>query len=219
MANSNKSKQYHFIYKTTNLLNGKYYIGMHSTNNLNDGYLGSGKRLKYSVNKHGKENFRREILEFVNSREELILREQEIVSLDEIAKKECMNLKKGGDGGFNFTLKERQEISKIANQKQNFLRANNSEWSQKESEGRSKRMREEFSNGKRDKKKFSYDWYGKKHKEESKQKISESISGKQKGNLNSQYGTRWITKEGINKKIKKEEVDIFIEQGWIKGRT
>ena len=95
-----KEKKFHFIYKTTNLLSGKYYIGMHSTDSLEDGYLGSGKRLRYSINKHGAENHVREILEFVDSREELKKREKEIVSLDEIAKENCMNLTVGGGGGF-----------------------------------------------------------------------------------------------------------------------
>ena len=52
----NKIK-YHFLYKTTNLINNKYYYGMHSTYKLDDGYLGSGKRLRYSIRKYGKENF------------------------------------------------------------------------------------------------------------------------------------------------------------------
>ena len=66
-------KQYtlHYIYKTTNLLNGKYYIGMHSTFNINDGYLGSGKRLWYSINKYGKQNHKIEIIEFCDNRDEL----------------------------------------------------------------------------------------------------------------------------------------------------
>ena len=64
-----KEKKYHFIYKTTNVLSGRYYIGMHSTSNLDDGYLGSGNRLKLAVRKHGKENFIREILEYCESRE------------------------------------------------------------------------------------------------------------------------------------------------------
>jgi hypothetical protein len=72
---------------------------MHSTDELNDGYLGSGTLLKRSINKHGKENHSIEILEFVNSREELAAREREIITLQEIAKKECMNLKVGGSGG------------------------------------------------------------------------------------------------------------------------
>ena len=81
-----KQKQFHFIYKTTNLLSGKYYIGMHSTDNLDDGYLGSGRRLRYSINKYGKENHHREILEYCKTREELKSRETEIVNLNEIAK-------------------------------------------------------------------------------------------------------------------------------------
>ena len=94
-------KKYHFIYKTTNLLSGRYYVGMHSTDDLNDGYLGSGTLLRRSINKHGKDNHSIEILEFLNSREELAARERELISLEEIAKKECMNLKVGGNGGLS----------------------------------------------------------------------------------------------------------------------
>lgn len=54
------------IYKTTNLLNGKIYVGQHYTS-ADDGYLGSGKILKSAINKYGKENFIRETLEYCNS--------------------------------------------------------------------------------------------------------------------------------------------------------
>ena len=63
-------KKFHFIYKTTNLVNGKYYIGAHSTDNLNDGYLGSGVGISRAIKRYGAENFKRDILEFVNSEEE-----------------------------------------------------------------------------------------------------------------------------------------------------
>ena len=53
MSNINEKKKFHFIYKTTNLINSKYYIGMHSTSNLKDGYLGSGKYLRSSIKKYG----------------------------------------------------------------------------------------------------------------------------------------------------------------------
>jgi group I intron endonuclease len=49
------------IYKTTNLINGKIYIGQHMKNNSE--YLGSGKALKCAIKKYGKENFVRETLE------------------------------------------------------------------------------------------------------------------------------------------------------------
>ena len=82
MANINKNKKYHFIYKTTNLINSNFYIGIHSTSNLNDGYLGSGKRLKYSIKKNGIKNFKCKILEFLPDRESLVNREIELVNVD-----------------------------------------------------------------------------------------------------------------------------------------
>lgn len=90
---------YHFIYRTTNTITGKFYVGMHSTNDLADGYLGSGKRLKYSLNKYGKENHRIEILEFCKNRDELQLKEESIVNEELLSNPLCMNLCVGGIGG------------------------------------------------------------------------------------------------------------------------
>ena len=61
---------YHFIYKTTNTENGKFYYGIHSTENLNDGYLGSGLLIRTAISKYGKDNFTREIISFHDTREE-----------------------------------------------------------------------------------------------------------------------------------------------------
>ena len=59
-----KSSKYHYFYKITNLLNNHFYYGVHSTDNLEDGYMGSGKRLHYAYKKYGMENFNKEILKF-----------------------------------------------------------------------------------------------------------------------------------------------------------
>lgn len=70
-----RTHKFNYIYKTTNLINNKFYIGRHSTNNLKDGYLGSGQVLTNSIKKNGKNNFKCEILEYCDSLS--ILKERE----------------------------------------------------------------------------------------------------------------------------------------------
>ena len=89
---------YHLLYKTTNLLNNRFYIGVHSTRILEYGYLGSGKLLQYEIKKYGKENLKREILEYCDNRESLYLKEREIVDRNLLLNEQCLNLKYGGDG-------------------------------------------------------------------------------------------------------------------------
>jgi hypothetical protein len=117
---------YHFLYKTTNLINGKYYYGMHSTKKLDDGYLGSGKYLRRSINKYGIENFKIEILDFFENREDLCVAEKKLITETILFDINCMNLKPGGFGGFS---KEEQRINaEKSNTKQKILRENDIEW-------------------------------------------------------------------------------------------
>lgn len=195
-----KQKKYHFIYKTTNILSGKYYLGMHSTNNLEDGYLGSGRRLRYSINKYGKENHKREILEFCNSREELVLKEEYIVNLNEIAKVDCMNLRIGGTGGFS-SEEHRIQFHKAGQRVLKWKRENDETYIKNHSKCSSINMKKKRASGKIKPIIEYYNWTGNHHSTETKQKIGLTNSIKQKGIKNSQYGTCWITDEKINKKI------------------
>ena len=208
-----KEKKYHFIYKTTNLLNGKYYIGMHSTDNLNDGYMGSGKRLRYSINKHGVENHKKEVLEFFEDRKKLAIREREIITLNEIAKEECLNLCVGGQGGFineEGYKKGAKKMSEIISERKKTDIEFYKRWQKAVSNALKKRHKEG---------KIKYDTFtGKKHSQETKNKIGKLNKINQQGKKNSQFGTCWITKENINKKIKKEEIDLYLISGWSKGR-
>ena len=88
------------IYKTTNLFNGKFYIGQDSKNNPN--YLGSGTLLNKAIKKYGREHFVKEIIEYCESEEQLNSRE--IFWISEL--KPLYNIAKGGSGGdtrHNFT--------------------------------------------------------------------------------------------------------------------
>lgn len=88
----------HILYKTVNKINGKYYIGRHSTKRLNDGYLGSGTLLKKALKRYGRENFIFEILETFDSYELLIEAEKRLVD-DVLGDPDCYNLNVGGLGG------------------------------------------------------------------------------------------------------------------------
>ena len=190
-----KQKKYHYIYKTTNLINGKYYIGMHSTDNLNDGYIGSGKRLWYSINKYGKENFKCEILEFLPDRVTLKEREKELVNEDVLKDKMCLNIKIGGEGGNLGINGEHLGGDKFKAAHLYWETPENRERLKKRASENCKRLWKEgkFHN-------FNYDWTGKKHKEETKIKIGVANSINQKGERNSQYGKP--RSEETKKKIK-----------------
>lgn len=94
---------YYIIYETINLINGKSYIGYHSTKNLDDEYLGSGTALKLAIEKYGKENFARNILYVFPTKEEALNKEREIVNEEFIKKDNNYNLKYGGEGGWEHT--------------------------------------------------------------------------------------------------------------------
>ena len=210
-----KKITYHFLYKTTNLINNKYYYGVHSTQKLNDGYLGSGKYLRRSILKHGQENFKIEIIEFFDSKEKLFEKEKEIVNEELILDEKCMNLRTGGFGG--FSSKEQSENAKKSNAKQKWLKETDSVWYEKYCKNKKNALLKQYEDGTREKKYF-YNWEGKKHSDISKKKIGLQNSINQKGEKNSQFGTCWIIKENKCIKIKNDELSTFIKKGWRKGR-
>jgi hypothetical protein len=223
MSNFKSARKYHFIYKTTCLINGKYYIGMHSTNNLDDGYIGSGKRLRYSIQKYGIENFKCEILEFLSDRESLVNREKELVNEDILQDSNCMNIKLGGSGGFSYEDALRGSANAAA--------ANKKYWKDTEYRKKMLPIRKQHNNdpNRINKMKKSlhrrYKEYGmpgsfkgRLHTDATKMKMSKSKRGKGTNETNSQYGTCWITNDIENKKIKKDELINFVNNGWKLGR-
>ena len=102
------------IYLTTNLINGKKYIGKDEKNNPE--YLGSGIYLTRSINKHGKENFKKEIIEYCNTTEELNKKEIYWIDFHKACESDQFyNISKGGDGGNTlkgYSEEQKKEIHK-----------------------------------------------------------------------------------------------------------
>lgn len=88
-----------YIYMTTNLINGKKYIGKHK-GELNDSYLGSGTLLLRAIKKYGKENFKKEILYISKDEKENSIKEKEFIKkYNAVNREDFYNIHEGGDGG------------------------------------------------------------------------------------------------------------------------
>ena len=191
-----KEKNIHYIYKTTCVITGRWYVGMHSCYDINDGYMGSGVVLRRSIRKYGVENHVKEILEFLPTRETLILREREIVNKELIGDGKCMNLKEGGEGG--ITNEEHKiSFSKGGNKAKGLKLKNDLEYRKNFGIKSYENLKQHLLSGNHNFKTFE----GKNHSEETKKIMSEKAKLRV-GEQNSQYGTCWITRDGVNKKIK-----------------
>lgn len=207
----------HYVYEIKNIIDDKIYVGKHSTENIDDGYMGSGKLLNHAIRKHGLENFRKRIIQQFDTAEEALKFEKQIVNEEFVKDVKTYNLSLGGKGGWGLN----NHFFDNEWQKQNspFRQLwQDKNWRAKECKERSERTKKLHTLGVYQN--FKCDWNGRKHTEETKKRIGEANSKHQTGRGNSQFGTCWIyNKETFeNRKIKADEIQSWISQGWIKGR-
>lgn len=109
--------RYYIVYETINKINGKRYIGCHATDNLDDGYIGSGNLLKEAIKKYGIKSFERSILHSVDSPEEMFKIEASLVTEEFVKRTDTYNLVPGGFGGFKVqdieNWKSKLKLSRI----------------------------------------------------------------------------------------------------------
>jgi len=196
---------------------------MHSTDDLDDGYVGSGKRLWHSIRKHGLEKHKCEILEFLDSREKLKIREREIVNEDFLKDPQCMNLTLGGGCGWDYT-------NSVLTDEQRTKAGKAGGYANRTFEQRSAAGKIGGKIG------GVLTWLKNREQAEAYRKIAIKIAtlpeniekrkitfmkmNHQKGEKNSQFGTKWIHNDDLklSKKCNKNDLLDHLENGWKLGR-
>jgi hypothetical protein len=283
---------FYTVYKITNKINGKIYVGIHRTENLDDDYMGSGKYIKRAVDKHGIENFEKEYLAIFDNPEDMYNMESEMVNEDFVKRTDTYNLTCGGKGSIehlkgkvvvkdsrgnrlhvsvdnpryisgelvpiatncvtvrdkndayfrvptddprylagelvhvtadSVIVQEGNKVYRVHNQHPDYLSGKLKSYS-----SQNKGVAVVDKEGNRFFVPLDDPMYlsgelvsaskGYKHTQEAKDKISAKNKIKSIGASNSQYGKCWIYRDDVNKSIKKEELDIYIADGWIRGR-
>lgn len=145
-----EQRKFHIIYRTTCLTTGKWYIGMHSTDDIDDGYMGSGSIISRSIKKYGKENHVLEILEYLPDRKSLSLREEQILSKELRSDPLCMNIRSGGTGNQpGKALKEETKAKMSASLKKMWAELHASGYVHPKQSNQTKRKRAESNRGKK----------------------------------------------------------------------
>lgn len=208
---------YGYVYLTTNLVNGKKYVGQHKSSYFDPEYKGSGKLIKLAFNKYGWDNFTVELLKECETREELDQCEiDEIKNRNAVLSEDYYNFS-GGGSGWSASI-----------------------WSNPDS---CKEMSERFTGE-------GNPFYGKKHSEETKSKISDSKKDPSEETrkklrdavLNAKVPPRkgkpfkkdalmilskkssafhkgrvLIYRDEVSKRVLPEELDKYLAEGWLRG--
>ena len=191
---------YGYVYKTTNLLNGKFYVGQKkSCEFLGEKYLGSGVRLKSAIQHYGKENFSVEIVDTASSKEELD--RLEIYWIDKLDARNldiAYNLSKGGDGntsGVSWNKGLTKDMDSRLCQ------------SAEASKKRSASLKKAYLEGR--------------HNIDFTDEVRKKMSDKAKcrDHPPTTAGKICVTDGFKNKMIFPEDIDEYIEAGWYKGKT
>lgn len=187
---------FYYLYKITNLINNKIYVGVHRTNNLNDGYFGSGLNLHRAIKKYGKENFLKEILEYFSNESLMFEREKQLVNTAFVKSANTYNIVEGGNGSFSYINSLPNQGHKLGQQK---AAAQNAGIKHKD------RMLNDPEYRKN---------HNKKNSESNRTRWATNRNKNTKGN------TMWISNLEISKSfcIQSYLYSHYYDQGWIRGR-
>lgn len=154
---------YGYIYKITHIPSGEFYIGQHKAEEFDENYWGGGTRIRRKLDNYPLEEFEREVLETAQSPEELNSLELKYVDLKVVQDPKCLNLKEGGDCG-KFSEETKAKISE-SNRRRKGIKL--SESAKRKMSKNHAPQRGKLNN-----------FYGKKHTEEWRQKVSIKLKGR-----------------------------------------
>lgn len=204
-------KKYNYVYRILNRLDGKIYIGCHQTDDLDDGYMGSGTLLRCAQRKYGIENFEKEILFQCDSVDEMFRCEAELVDRLFISRNDTYNMCEGGAGGrwSPGRVTNGHKAGKLAYERK-------TGWHSAEAARNAAIASREW---------HKTDYAKEVRTRARKQAVAPEAIAKKKetmaqnkhsqGKNNSQFGSMWITNGTDNKKISK---DSNIPEGYYRGR-
>lgn len=218
---------YYYLYEIKNLIDGKIYVGVHKTTNMDDGYMGSGCKIQEAIKLEGKHNFVKVVLEYFEDPITMYCREKEIVNPEFVKRDDVYNIITGGFGGFSHINSDREAL--ILRNKQNRKNTDKkleikygSDWrkilaklaaNSKTAESIIKTRKTKKDRGIK-----SDSSYMNTPEAAIKRKDSLTQIKHQQGTKNSQFGTCWVMNDKESKKIKLEEISEYISKGYIKGR-
>lgn len=209
------------VYRTTNKVNGKYYFGVHKTNDPMDEYLGSGRYIKYAIAKHGAENFVKEILLSSPSPESAFALEFELIEKHR-GNPLCYNLRQGGSGGFDY-------INRVGLNGNKFMTEESVKRRQQAKRKRFEtdlvyrqkvldnihriRLMPDPKVREQSRLKAVAKWRGGKHTDQTRKRMSEHAKGNK-----ARLGIKWIHCGTEIKCVAVAELDDWFKDGWCPGR-
>jgi group I intron endonuclease len=219
IENKIDKKTYGFIYITTNLVNGKKYIGQRKFSYGWKTYLGSGVHFIYAKKNYGNDNFKRDICAFANNQDDLNkLEKQWIEDFKAVKSKEFYNLTEGGKSCNTLQGKTKEEIKIIKDKWRKsyigkYQGINSFNYGKKLSEETKQKIKKNHVNVSKE----NNPNYGKAMSENQKQKLSQEIKGKYIGGKNPFFNkthsiqTRQkISENNKGRKLSQEQINKLI---------
>lgn len=212
-------KKFHYLYKITHIKSKKIYIGIHSTDNLKDGYFANGvyeskvkknawsklnhghdkhTHMRSALVKHGRSAFKKEIIKTFKSRKAALKEEEKLVTKEFINRDDNFNHRTGGIGNVEFSEEVREKISKNnpmhrADVRKKVSLAQKQIWTPEKKEELSKNNPMHDPEIRNQHTGENSSWFGREHSDESKRKMSVANAGKKQ------------TKKTIEKKTKSQK--------------